>query len=60
MNLIEQMEALTKALKEGGYNVAPSKLRQGCILLVLGPDATEADYERAWAEIDAEHAAREK
>ncbi len=56
--LLALLQALQKAVEENGYNVKPGKLRQGCIL--MGPDATEEDYERAWAEIDAERAKRAK
>lgn len=32
---IKAIQELTKALEAGGYNVAPSKLREGCVYVVL-------------------------
>jgi hypothetical protein len=54
----DSIRALTKALEDGGYEVAPSKLRQGCIFIV--PDdpnyvLTDADYEAAYADIQRQH-----
>jgi len=56
----EVTQALLKALEAGKYNAAPSTLRQGSLHLFFTDEngnereATDAEYNAAYARIDAE------
>jgi hypothetical protein len=56
---MSNLDELMKALEAGGYNAKPSKLRQGCIMIIKddGTEPTEEELDAIWARLETQKAA---